>query len=150
LVSAVTLFAQSLREPAVRVDPKTPGVFSLSLDSPPGKAPVALQWEFSLPPVIAISREDITIGKAAESAGKYLQCTNMAVHPTAQRRLRYACVLAGGQDPISDGPIAEVKYRSQWDVKGVPIRLAINHILGASADLKRIPFPDLDVIINVQ
>jgi hypothetical protein len=64
-ISAVVLCGQSLRVPPSQTDLKTPGVFSVTIDSPPDKAPVALQWEFSVPPVIAISAVDITIGKAA-------------------------------------------------------------------------------------
>jgi hypothetical protein len=149
LLSAVILFGQSLRVPPSRTDLKTPGVFSVTIDSPPGKAPVALQWEFSVPPVIAIKTEDITIGKAAELAQKSLTCAAMATKPAMQRKMRYACILAGGQNPISNGPIAVVEYRAQWDVKGAPIRVAIENILGASADAKRIPIPNADAIINI-
>jgi hypothetical protein len=149
LISAVILFGQSLREPPSQTDLKTPGVFSVTIDSPPGKAPVALQWEFSVPPAISIGPADITIGKAAESARKFLTCATMATKPAKQRRMRYACILAGGQDPISNGPIAVVQYRAQWDVKGAPIRVAIENILGASVDAKPIPIPNADAIINI-
>jgi hypothetical protein len=121
----------------------------VALDSPTGKAPVALQWEISVPPAIAIGMADITIGKAAESAGKSLTCAPRTAKPPLQRRTAYACILAGGQKPISNGPIAEVRYRAQWDVKGSPIRVVIEKILGVSADLKRIPIPNVDAIIKI-
>lgn len=143
------MFGQSLFVSPSRPDPKTPGVFSLTIDSPLSKAPVALQWELSVPPAIAITTADITIGKAAESARKSLTCAKRAA-PAKQREMRYACILAGGQDPISNGPIAVVQYRAQWDVKGVPIRVAIENVLGASADLKRIPIPNVDAMIDIK
>jgi hypothetical protein len=148
LISALILFGQSLRVPPSQTDLKTPGVFSVAIESPPGKAPVALQWEFSVPAVIALSAANITIGKAAEAARKSLTCTIRTTKPAA-REMRYACVLAGGRDPIRNGPIAVVQYRAQWDVKGSPIRVAIENILGASADLKRIPIPDVNVAIDI-
>jgi hypothetical protein len=146
-ISAVILYGQSLRVPPSQTDLKTPGVFSVTIDSPPGKAPVALQWELSVPPVIAISAADITIGKAAESARKSLSC---ATKPAIQRRTRYACILAGGQDPIRNGPIAVIQYRVQWDARGAPIRVAIENVLGISSDLKRIPIPNADGIIDIR
>jgi len=42
-----------------------------------------------------------------------------------------------------------VRYRAQWDVKGAPVRVAIENILGASADLKRIPISDVNVAIDI-
>ena len=150
LISSSTLFGQSLRVPPSRTDAKTPGVFSINLDSPQGKAPVALQWEFSVPPAIVVSTGDITIGKGGESARKSLTCATKATTAAKQRATRYACILAGGQDPISNGPIAVVQYRPQWDPQGTPIRVAIENILGVSADLKRIPMPNTDAILDIR
>src|ERR1700691_167344 len=96
-ISAAIVFGQSLHVPPSRTDLNTPGVFSVALDSPPSKAPVALQWEISDPPAIAIGTSDITIGKAAESAGKSLTCAPRTAKPPLQRRTAYACILAGGQ-----------------------------------------------------
>jgi hypothetical protein len=148
-ISSAIVFGQSLHVPPSRTDLNTPGVFSAALDSPPGKEPVALQWEISVPPAIAIGAADITIGKAAESAGKSLTCAPRTAKPPTQRRTAYVCILAGGQKPIGNGPVAEVRYRAQWDVKGAPIRVVIEKILGVSADLKRIPIPNVDAIINI-
>lgn len=150
LIFAMILLGQSLRVPPSQTDLKTPGIFSVTLDSPPGKAPVALQWEFSVPPVIEVTTADITIGKAAESARKSLTCAARSAKPAAQRSVRYACILAGGRDPIGNGPFVVVRYRAHWDPKGAPIRVTIENILGASVDLKRIPIPDVDVTINIQ
>lgn len=125
-------------------------MFSINLDSPLGKEPVALQWEFSIPPAIAITMADITIGKAAESARKSLTCAIKVAKPARQRGMRYACILAGGQEPISNGPIAAVHYRPQWDPKGTPIRVGIENILGVSADLKRILIPNVDANVEIR
>ena len=57
---------------------------------------------------------DVTIGKAAESALKSLTCAVRSSKAAGQRRFRYACILAGGRDPIGNGAIAIVQYRAQW------------------------------------
>ena len=149
VIPMIALSGQSLSVAPSRTDLKTAGVFSVFIDSPQSKAPAALQWEFSVPPAIAIAPSDIAIGKSAHSAGKSLTCAKKAA-PAKQRAVNYTCILAGGRQPIANGPIAEVRYRAQWDVKGAPIKVAIENILGASADLKRISLPNVDAMIEVQ
>ena len=97
--------------------------------------------------MIAVKAADIPIGKAAESARKSLTC---AAKPGRERISRYACILAGGQDPIGNGQIAVVQYQAQWDPKGTPIRVGIENILGVSADLKRIPIANVDAVIEIR
>jgi hypothetical protein len=151
-MAAVVACGQSLRVIPSQTDLKTPGVFSLSMDSPSGKAPAALQWEFSVPPVIAISVADITVGQAAESAHKLLTCAIKTNKSPVQRRTRLACILAGGLAPIPNGPVAVVHYRVQWEVGGAPIRIGVENILGASADPKPTPIriPGVDQIIEIR
>ena len=50
------------------------GSLLLTLESPEGKAPLALQWEFTFPPNVAVDLADIVAGSAAESAQKALTC----------------------------------------------------------------------------
>ena len=150
MIAAVTLFGQSLLVPPSRTGLKTPGVFSVAIDSPSGKAPVALQWEFWVPPVIVIRIADITAGKAAESAGKSLTCAIRRNKLPMERRIMIACILAGGTDPIPNGPIAVVRYHAQWDTEGAQIRVAVENILGVSVDLKAIPIPNVDEIIDIR
>jgi hypothetical protein len=148
-VAAALLLSQSLHVPPSRTDLKTPGALSLTIDSPTGKALVALQWEFSVPPAVEIKLSDITAGNAAQAARKSLTCSLKGTDAARSRRMRYACILAGGQSPIGNGPLVEVQYRAQWDVKGAPVRVAIENILGVSAVLKRIPIPNVDATIDI-
>jgi hypothetical protein len=150
LLATVTLFGQSLLVPPSRTDLKTPGTFEVTIDSPSGKAPVALQWEFSIPPVIVINIADITVGKAAESVRKGLTCATRSNKLTTHRRTTVACILAGGKDPIPNGPIARVQYHVQWDTQGAQIRVAVENILGVSIDLKPIPISKVDELIDVR
>jgi hypothetical protein len=138
---------QSLRVPSSSTDRTTPGVFSVILESPLGKAPLSLQWEISASPAIAIGAADIGIGQAAESSVKFLTC---AARAKELLRMRYACILAGGQEPIKPGQIAIVHYRAQIDVRGAPIRVGIEKVLGASANSKKIEIQSVDAIIRIR
>lgn len=120
------------------------------LDSPPGKLPVALQWEVSVPPAIAIGKQDITIGKAAATAGKSLTCAVKENPLVSSGAVRYACILAGGKHPLANGPVATFRYRVQRDVGQAPIRVAIEQVMGVAADLKRIEIANVDAIIRIR
>ena len=149
-LATVSLCGQSLHVPRSQTDRKRPGTFTLILESPPGKAPVALQWEIAIPPAIAVQKTDIAVGKAAESARKTLTCAASGKTPSVPGAARYTCILAGGQSPLANGPLVEVHYRAQADVAGAPIRVAVENIMGASSDLKRITIPDVVGIIEIR
>lgn len=136
-----------LRIPPSGTNLKSPGVLLINLDAPQGSAPAALQWEFSVPSVIAITTTEITVSRAAQSAGKSLTCVKKQIF---QHRSRYVCILAGGQGPIPAGRVAEIQYLAQWDMKGAPIRVTFENILGVSADLKRIEIADVNATIEVK
>lgn len=143
------LSGQSLSVPPSEVSLNAPSTFSVVLDVPPDRALLALQWDLSVPPVIATRTEDITIGKAAQAAGKSLTC---ALRPVkrASRRIRYTCILAGGRKPLSDGPVADVQYHAQWDHKGAPAQLEIENVLGVTEHLERVPMANVDVPIHIR
>jgi len=75
---AAIAFGQTLHLLPFQAEKNAPRAFSISIDFLRGKAPVALQWQLSVPPVIAITTTDITIGKAAQAAGESLTCTATA------------------------------------------------------------------------
>lgn len=150
LVLAALLPGQSLRVLTSRTDRGIPGQFTVLMEPQPDRPVLALQWEISVPPAIAIRKADIAIGKAAQSAGKLLTCAPKTNKQSPTREVRYACILAGGQAAIAAGPIAVVHYRPQTDVQGAPIWVAIENVLGVSADLKRIEIPNVAAIIEIR
>jgi hypothetical protein len=149
-IGAVAVSGQTLHIPPSGAGRKIPAAFEITLDSPHDRAPVALQWEFSVPAVVAVHTADIAIGKAAQSAGKSLTCAARASSPASPEQVRYICILAGGQNLIRTGPIAVVHYRARGDVQRAPIRVVITNVLGVSADLKRIDIPNADAVIHVR
>ena len=149
LISTVAVFGQSLSIPPCGTDLKMPGTFFVTLASPSGKAPVALQWEFWVPPVIAMNPTDISIGSAAESSGKTLTCATKTHDPARRRGMRCTCILAGGDAPIQNGPIVVVQYRVQWDPKGAQVRVAADNVLGVSPSVQPIPIANVDGVIDI-
>ena len=148
--SGALLSGQSLSVSQSETSLNAPGTFLVLLNVLPDRAPpLALQWDLSVPPVIAVRTEDITIGTAAQAAGKSLTCA-LREAKGASRRMRYTCILAGGQRPLGNGAIAHVQYRAKWDLKGAPAEVEIEKVLGVSRDLQRIPMANVDINIHIR
>ena|SRR5215472_15087408 len=141
------LLGQSVSVAPSETDRNTPGSFSLALESPRGRALVAIQWEFATPAALVIKAEDIAVGQAAQAAGKSLTC---ARKDGSNGGARYACILQGGQTVIGNGPIAVVQYRVQVDVKGAPVHVAIEKVAAVSADQKSVSLPNTEAIITIR
>ncbi len=119
------------------------------LDSPPDKAPVALQWEFRIPPAVRIGAADITVGKAAEAAGKSLACAVRANRP-AEGGAGYACILAGGVKPIANGSIAVVRYGVAAGARRERVGVTIENVVGVSADAKSTAIDSTSAVITIR
>lgn len=143
---ATILSGQSLHVAPSATDRKTPGVFPVSLESPKGREPVALQWELSIPPAIAVDAGDISAGTAAVGAGKSVHC---AKRSTSADKLHYMCILAGGRSAIPNGNIFQVRYRAAAETHGAPIRVGIENVIGVFADLKRVEIPNTYAIVRI-
>lgn len=138
-LSTAWLCAQSLAVLPSETGPNKTGTFSVLLDTAADRAPLALQWDLSVPPVIAVRTEDITIGKAAQAAGKSLTCALNHSKKTS-RKIRYTCILAGGREPLRVGPVAEVQYRAQWDPKALRPRWRLKTCWGSRDALSEFPW----------
>ena len=145
-----TLCAQSLRVAPSETGRDTPGTFTVEIESPQARAPLALQWELSAPRAVAVKIADIRIGPAARSAHKTLTCAAVRETTSPPGGVRYRCILAGGQEPIGNGSLLEIQYRAQVDVQGAPIRITMDHIQGVAADLKAVRISDVYTILHIQ
>jgi hypothetical protein len=143
------LSGQSLAISRSSTDLKTPGMLVVTMSSPAGKAPVALQWDLWVPPVIATSPADVTIGPAAAASGKFLTCAAKPYDRARRHGLRCVCILAGGEAPITDGPIAVIQYRAVWDPRGAEVRVALENILGVTENIVPIPIANVEGIIDI-
>lgn len=138
-----------MRVPPSSTHRKSHGSFAVFLDSPPGKAPVALQWEFQIPAALKISAEDIAVGKAAEAAGKSLTCA-VRPHQPAAGGTTYTCILAGGVRPITNGNIAVVRYEVPAGGRRERIGVMIEHVVGVSLDAKSTGIKGTTAVITVR
>jgi hypothetical protein len=122
----------------------------LTLESPPGKAPAALQWEFTFPPNVVVDLADIAAGSSAESAQKALTCRSIEKTKDAGQGSVYGCILAGGQKPIPNGPVAAVRYRVPLEIRQIAEKVRVGKAIGATADLKRVEFEGAQAVITVK
>lgn len=121
------------------------GSLAIALESRPHKAIAALQWNIFFPPALSVELTDIVAGSAAQSAGKSITCAKSAARGT-----KFACILAGGKKDIGNGTIAVIYFHLGSDVKGAPIRVPIDHVLGVTVDLKPVPMPSVDAIVSTR
>ena len=147
---AVGGWGQSLHVPVSEPSAGGEGVLSIELDSPQPKGPTALQWEVAVPAVVAIEVGDLAVGKAAQSAGKSLNCGRKKREDSTPGPTRYVCILAGGTAPIPSGAVAEVHYRVREDPDRAPIRVGIENALAVFLDLTQVKMPDADAVIKVR
>ena len=149
VLASTGLWAQSLSVAPSTVTRGASGSLLLTLDSPKGKAPAALQWEFTFPAGTVVDLADIVAGSAAESAQKALTCRSIE-KKDASRSSAYACILAGGQKPIPNGPVAAVRYRVPLDIRQITEKVRVDKAIGATTDLKRVDLESVQTVITVK
>jgi hypothetical protein len=150
LLTSAGVRAQSLSIPPSTVARGGSGSLLLLLESPRGKAPLALQWEFTFPPNVVVDLADIAAGSAAESSQKELTCRTVRQSKDVSKNSVYFCILAGGQKPIPNGAITVVRYRVPLEARQIVERVRAGKAIGATADGKRVVLEDAQAAIIVK
>jgi hypothetical protein len=150
LLAFVSLRAQTLLLPPSVVTRGASGTLLLTLQSPSGRAPLALQWEFTFPQNVAVDLADIVAGSAAESAEKSLTCRVFEKTKDSSPGSVYGCILAGGVRPIPNGPVAIVRYRVPAEIRQIAGRVQVKKAVGVTADLKKIEIEGVQAAIIVK
>lgn len=120
----------------------------LSLESPGGKEPLALQWETKIPIAqISLIDDKVLTGSTAAEAGKTLTC---AVKEKTAETSILRCILAGGQKPIPDGAIAMFRLKISTNAKIGSSSIRVEQPIAVSKDLKQIPLDDVETIIVIR
>jgi endo-1,4-beta-xylanase len=126
---------------------KAPGemvTLDISVDSQPGRAPVALQWEVVFPAQLMEMEGDAPeIGSAAMDSGKSLQCT-------ARKPYSYVCILSGGQNPIANGPIASFHFRIRTTAEAAKTALRIERVVATTLDSKVLTLNNTESIVIIR
>jgi hypothetical protein len=99
---------------------------------------------------VLVELSDIVGGSAAESAEKSLTCRANEKTKDAGQGLMYNCILAGGQKPIPNGPVATIRYRVPLEVRQIAEKVRVRKAAGVTADLKKIEIEDLEAAIIVK
>jgi hypothetical protein len=137
LVAAGILRSQTLSLSAPPVVEDSEVVVQVLLKAPPGKQPSALEWEFRIPPGLAPNEKGAAAGESASAAGKTLICNFAGKKETG------TCILAGGDRPIQDGPVAHLTMRVTEDRH--PLVLRITRASAASRDAKGVEIPAVEL-----
>jgi hypothetical protein len=144
------LGAQSLSLPPSVIAHGEFASFLLTIQSPPGKAPVALQWQFAFPRNVVIDLSDIAAGSAAESAEKSLTCRAVDKTKDAGGASVYNCILAGGQKTIPNGPVAAVRLRIPSEIRQIAEKIHVAKALAVSNDLKGVEIAEIQTAILIK
>src|SRR5262245_35018489 len=150
LLAFTSLRAQILLLPPSVVTHGASATLLLTLQSPPGKAPSALQWEVTFPEEVAVDLEDIIAGSAAQSGEKLLTCRAFEKTKDAAPGSVYGCILAGGEKPIPNGPVAIVRYRVPAEIRRIAGKVRVGKAIGVTANLKKIEIEDVQAAIVVK
>ena len=150
LLAFASLRAQTLLLPPSVVTHGASGTLLLTLQSPSGTVPLALQWEFTFPQNVAVDLADIDAGSAAKSAEKSLTCRAFEKTKDSAPTSVYACILAGGGKPIPNGPVAIVRYRVPAEIHQIAGKVRVGKAMGVTADLRRIEIEGVQAAIIVK
>lgn len=126
------------------------GSLLITLISPAGKEPVALQWKIMLGTEVTAAVEDIKAGDAATTADKAVVCA--PVTKPVQEGLTYKCILAGGVKPIANGTVFLVKYRVKEKTTPQTVGVRISDgiaVLQHSDQLQKVDVAPADGTITV-
>jgi hypothetical protein len=100
-----TYLGQVFRVSSVAGAPGQEVTLEISLDSAAARAPTALRWDVVFPAeLLELEGDGPDPGDAARESGKSLACT-------ARKPYSCACSLAGGRNPVANGPIAIFHFR---------------------------------------
>jgi hypothetical protein len=148
LTGQPALFGQSLHLSSASAERGDLVAIELSLESPAGKEPLALQWEIGIP----VARMSLLDGKlllrpTAEEAGKSLNC---AVKEKTAETQTLKCILAGGQKPIPNGTIAMLKLRIAKNAPTGSARIRVQQGIAVSKDLKPVSLDAVETVVTIR
>jgi hypothetical protein len=109
LAVSMAIMAQDLTVSPVSAAPGDVVQIEISLQSPPGRVPVALKWEMIVPSHLRDAEDGgPKIGGAAKNSGKSVSCAAHNAHS-------YICILFGGENPVANGSVAAFCFKIRKD-----------------------------------
>jgi hypothetical protein len=122
----------------------------ISLKSPEGQAPVALQWEMSAGAgQLSFPNSEPTPGTALKDAGKSLNCAVKLVRSQEGDTFAAGCIASGGLKTIANGVVALIDVHVSSDARSGPLQLKVTGI-AVHKDLKETPLPETRPVVTVR
>jgi len=109
----------------------------ISLVSAVRESPATLKWETIFPAQLLEAAGSPEAAGAAKDAGKSLTCTQREPY-------LYVCILAGGQKPIANGPIARFPFRIRADAHPGTANVHTSKVEAVTRDLKAVKLSGSD------
>jgi len=145
---APALLGQTLRLSSASASRGDQITVELSLESPAGKEPLALQWETKVPVATFGPIDDKSFtGATAQDTGKSLNC---AVKEKNSDSYISRCILAGGQKPISNGPVARLRLRIPMNAPVGEAHIQVENATVASREAKAVSLVPIDTVVMVR
>jgi hypothetical protein len=143
LFGSLALYGQSLRVSSVAGAPGETIAMEISLDAPAGKAPASLKWETVFPAqLLQVEGNGPSPSTAAKESGKSLTCA-------PPKAYSYVCILAGGQKPVGNGPIATFRFRIQPGARFGAAAITVEHGQAVSGDAAQLTLTDAEGLITI-
>jgi hypothetical protein len=121
------------------------GTFRIMIVSPPESPVLALQWRVAVAKGAEIAADGIQTGTAATAAGKGVTCR--AVEGRSSDDSGYVCILAGGRQPIPDGPVAVVRLLARG--RGLSVAVHLTGIKAVTIATRAKIIPDIEADVPV-
>jgi hypothetical protein len=142
------LVAQTLQLSSTAASRGTSVVIEISLKSPEGKEPAALQWDATIPTAeLSLIDKEITVGPAAKDAGKSITC---AVKGKTDKTLTSVCILAGGQRQIQNGVIALLMLKVPQEAPIGPARVQVERAIAVSRDVTEVLMKPIETVVSIR
>jgi hypothetical protein len=140
-------FAQALRLSPAAAAPGQTAQIQLSLESPRGNSPTALQWELTIPLQLTLAEDSPSAGAAAQAAAKTLNCAPRTKSQTAQT---HVCILYGGQQGIENGVVAVLRLKVATDAKPGSAPVTLDQAIAVYKDLKKVSLERAESVVTIR
>jgi hypothetical protein len=128
--------AQILSVASVHAVPGEEVRVDISIESPPGKAPLTLKWDTVFPiQLLDLIGDSLEPGKAAKDSDKSITC----VKP---KPYAYTCIMFGAPKPLANGVIATLHFKLHPDARPGTATVKVQNGEAVAGDLKVFPLKD--------
>lgn len=150
LLIPASLFAQDLRVSSATAARGGRVTLEISLKSQKAKAPVALQWETSIPAgQLSFLDRELVAGPALKDSDKSVNCAVKLTKSQGVETFTSVCIAWGGLMPIPNGVIALLNLQISPEAHSGPQRLDVRGV-AVYKDFKETPFRKVQPVVSIR